>query len=417
MPPAVTRKEHAGAAAPATLTTSMSVGDMSFSISTNTGWPTGGVGNFYVVIDPQTASEEKILCSLQSTSVVTVAVGGRGADGTTAKSHLSGATVYPVWAAAEADELNAHANASVQVHGLGAADAVVGTATIQTLTNKTISGLVNTITNVQWAALAGMDAEIAALAGLTSQADRLPYFSGSGTAALATFTAAARALLDDADAATMRTTLGAQTLDATLTALAAHTANGLLTQTATDTFTARTLTGSHALVPVSNGDGVAGNPTVGYLGPRGAMVRTITGTTADIGTTETIVFSATFTAEANRIYRVTLTTPVLDNQASAANTAIVTLRWAAGASVTSGGTLIGKATNNVPPTTASSTAGSAAETVTIGGEMNNIAAGQTTVGVGLAALSASSNVRFLQAGTVGPDFQPYLTVWDEGPNL
>ena len=99
--PAVTRRQYKGAAAQTTITNALASGDTSATLAATTGWPTG-TEPFYVVISPGTASEEKCLVTI-SGSVLTLT---RAQDDTTAQSHASGATIYPVFSADDADEAN-----------------------------------------------------------------------------------------------------------------------------------------------------------------------------------------------------------------------------------------------------------------------------------------------------------------------
>lgn len=153
-----------------------------------------------------------------------------------------------------------------------------------------------------------LDADLTALAGLTSAADKLPYFTGSGTASLADFSAYGRTLVDDADATTARATLGlvigtnVQAFDADLSALAANSTDGLWAHTGVGTGAARTLTAPAAGLTISNPAGIAGNPTFAFANDLAAL-EALSGTNtiyyrsaADTWTAVTIGTNLTFSA-------------------------------------------------------------------------------------------------------------------------
>lgn len=131
--------------------------------------------------------------------------------GTIASSNVQAAIVEAVTeyiAAIAAEVTNRNTAISTAITDL------IGTAPSTLNTLGEISDAVNDDANLYTTLVALInakqtaDAELTALAGLVSAANKLPYFTGSGTAALADFTAFARSLMDDADAAAVRATLG-----------------------------------------------------------------------------------------------------------------------------------------------------------------------------------------------------------------
>jgi len=103
---AVTRRQYKGAAAATTTTNALGVGDTSVTLTATTGWPSAAGVPFYVVIDPGTSAEEKCSATISGSTLTLT----RAQDDTTAAVHASGATIYPVFTADEADEANQFAS-------------------------------------------------------------------------------------------------------------------------------------------------------------------------------------------------------------------------------------------------------------------------------------------------------------------
>src|SRR5665213_1788405 len=98
------RRYYDGGGAATSLASSMGAADTSFVLTSATGWPGSPANDFAVCIDRGTSNEEKILCSSNSGTTVTVVT--RGIDGTSATTHSATAPVVLCAISTDFDEAN-----------------------------------------------------------------------------------------------------------------------------------------------------------------------------------------------------------------------------------------------------------------------------------------------------------------------
>lgn len=157
------RRYFSSTAQRTTLSAGLTAIDTIITVGAVTGFP--GTKPYTLIIDEGTASEEVVeVTGGSGTSLVVT----RGVDGTAATTHSAGASVVHGFTARDLDEPNAHIEKTNTVHGV--AGDVVGTTDTQTLTNKTISGASNTLSNIPQSAVTNLVADLAAKAVYPTQA-------------------------------------------------------------------------------------------------------------------------------------------------------------------------------------------------------------------------------------------------------
>lgn len=210
----------------------------------------GGAGSGITAINGLTNSTTSIVAgsnvtvTTSSPNVITIAASVTGGSGTVSTSSAVTANYFPFW---------------------GTTSALSGTSTIFNSSGNigigttAPSSTLHVVGTFRASATSTFDANV--IHSLLT-ASTVPYLDASKILVSSAVTATELGYLSGVTSAIQTQFSNKQPLDSTLTALAAYNTNGLLTQTAADTFTGRTLTGTSNRLTVTNGDGVSGNPTL-----------------------------------------------------------------------------------------------------------------------------------------------------------
>jgi hypothetical protein len=179
-----TRRYYSANAVDGTVSAAINSSASSVTLTSNpVGFP--GYTPYVVALDYNTSSEELVLVTGQSGNTLNIT---RGFNGTSPTAHNPGAVVRHVITAQDLTDYQDHAAASTNVHGI--TGPLVGTNDNQTLTNKSISGSSNTITNVPISTgISGLGSNVATFLATPSSANLAAAMSdetGSGPIVFAT---------------------------------------------------------------------------------------------------------------------------------------------------------------------------------------------------------------------------------------
>lgn len=144
-----------------TLTASVTITDTQIHVDDASGLP--NTFPYVIVIDYEAPGVEICLVTAAAGNILTVT---RGQEDTAAQPHTLGAIIVHAATAQDLQQAANHIEATTNVHGVGAGNAVVGTGTTQTLTNKTMSGASNTFSNIPGSAVVGPIAGTIAVANV-----------------------------------------------------------------------------------------------------------------------------------------------------------------------------------------------------------------------------------------------------------
>lgn len=152
--PSPTRRYYSSNAVSTTISSAINNTATSIIVASVTGWPTSYP--FTAIIGEDTTKEEIVTVSNVSGSTLTIS--SRGVAGTSAQSHDAGETIRHGIYSQDFEDGAAHYAASSAVHGV--TGSVVGTTDTQTLTNKTINGSSNTLSNIPSSAISGVTGSV-----------------------------------------------------------------------------------------------------------------------------------------------------------------------------------------------------------------------------------------------------------------